>query len=862
MLSLAKVSCGHSAASYYENQDEYYHDDGRAQSSWEGTGAKRLYLSEEVDVKTFRELLDGQMPDGSQIHNASEGRRGGTDITLSAPKSISMQALIGNDQRLLDAHEHAVKSTLRYVESLASYRTTENGITHNEASDNMLFATFRHELSRANDPQIHTHSVQINATQKINGEWRALDQSTLYQQQKMIGALYRNILAQEVKGLGYEVRLTHNDGRFELAHITQKQIDGFSQRTSDIKSALAKIGKTLEDATPREKEVATLSTRESKSTLDRQELWHDWQNKSEALDVNYYPPLTAEKSTESEQLVAAEKALNYAVEHITERQAVAPQIKLIEAALSKGTGSTDLAAIHSAIKHQVRDGVLIQNGQYYTTPQAQAREKEMLDIELRNREAMKPIINENAAKQAISSSQLNAGQLAAAVHIVSTSSRVSAIQGSAGTGKTTLLKAAQSIIENKGYQIMGVAPSASAAKELSSKGIEGQTLARLAILDYKALNNKTVLIVDEASMVSAKAMHELLQAVEKADAKVVLVGDTQQLKAIESGRPFAQLQEAGMPNIKVGEIMRQNNAMLRDAVTLASQGNIKASMDLLKHQVNEINNSDERYACIAKDYINLPAKDQKETLILAGTHYARNAINTLVRSELGFKDKGVEVTTLERKDLTRVQARMSSSYQPGDIVQAMKNYQGLGLKRGDQALVVEAESGKIILERADGVLIKWQPAIQTNLSAYHVSEREFSVGDQIRITQNNHAIGVVNGDRATVTNVDTQENTMTLKTGDGREITLNTQDKQHLDHAYCTTIYSSQGQTVERVLMDADARSATAHESSYYVGISRAQDSITIYTNDKEALPDSMGRQDIKSAALDIEDKKEAALER
>src|SRR5471032_298437 len=126
MLSLAKVATGAAAASYYEGANDYYHK-GHDPSCWMGDGAQRLGLAGEVDAGTFRDLLDGRMPDGSQLHNAAEGRRGGTDFTFSAPKSVSMQALIGHDNRLIDAHEKAVARTLEYAERLAAYRVTENG---------------------------------------------------------------------------------------------------------------------------------------------------------------------------------------------------------------------------------------------------------------------------------------------------------------------------------------------------------------------------------------------------------------------------------------------------------------------------------------------------------------------------------------------------------------------------------------------------------------------------------------------------------------------------------------------------------------------------------------------------------------
>jgi conjugative relaxase-like TrwC/TraI family protein len=252
MLTLAKVATGSAAASYYEGSNDYYHK-GADPSHWEGEGAKRLGLTGSVDIDVFRELLNGHMPDGSSVHNGATGRLGGIDFTLSAPKSVSMQALIGGDARLVAAHEHAVARTMQYAEALATYRLTANGVTERERSGNLIIATFRHDLSRAKDPNLHSHSVIINATQRPDGEWRALHHLDFFKQKMLMGALYRSELALEVRKLGYDIRLTHLDGRFELAHISSKQIDAFSTRSKEIEAALAAEGKIRGESTARER---------------------------------------------------------------------------------------------------------------------------------------------------------------------------------------------------------------------------------------------------------------------------------------------------------------------------------------------------------------------------------------------------------------------------------------------------------------------------------------------------------------------------------------------------------------------------------------------------------------------------------
>lgn len=857
MLSLAKVCDSAQAASYYEEVDNYYNESGKSPSQWMMSGAERLGLNGAVDAVQFRDILDGHLPDGSSLSNSSENRRLATDLTFSAPKSVSMQALVGGDSALIDAHDQAVKKALDYVEKLSAYRVTENGVTRTEASDNMLVAAFRHDTSRAQDPNLHTHAIAINATQGPDGQWRAQDITQLYKQKMLIGALYRNELALSVKELGYEIHQTHADGRFELSHISREQIEEFSTRSSAIEAALDARGKTRETASSAEKQVITLATRENKSYVDRVQLLAGWREKSADLGVNYHPELTQKLDRQDGQN-SAKNAVNYAVEHATERQSVINEITIIQHALEHGTGNTNLQEIKTEILLQVASGELIRSGERYTTKAAQLRERDMLAIEARGRNALQPIVNQQQAVTRLEQTTLNAGQRAAAEFIASNEHRIAAIQGSAGTGKTTLLKEAQILINDRGYKMLGVAPSAAAANELSARGIESQTLARLHISDYKTLDEKTVLVVDECSMVGAKDMHNLLQAAEAKQARVILMGDTQQLAAVEAGKPFAQLQKGGIPNVQVGEIIRQKDAELKRAVELAARGSVEQSLSILKSKIHEVGHFADRYDRIAKDYVALSPESRSETLIVAGTNSARAAINQNVREGLGLAGKGIEATALVRKDLTLTQSKMSQSYQPGDVVQAMKSYKGLGLERGDIAVVQGVQPGRIRLEKQDGSLVDWRPAIETNVSAFRAESREFAIGDKVRFTQNDYSLGVANGDRATVSRIDSGR--LTLAMENGNPVSLSTQGLLHLDHSYCQTVHSSQGQTIGRILIDADTNSLTSSQNTFYVAISRAEYEVVIYTNDKEMLPQAMGRENEKSAALDLEKAEQMAM--
>ncbi len=857
MLSISNVSNSSAASSYYEQADDYYSRD-RSPSEWSGQAAARLGLSGEVKAEDFRAMLDGKLPNGEQVHHAASGHRGGTDLTFSAPKSVSMQALIGGDTRLLSAHETAVARALDYAESIAACRVTQDSEVSRVATGNLAVAQFRHDLSRAADPQLHTHCVVLNATQRPDGQWRAVDNQPFYQNKMLMGAYYRSELAKEVQALGYQVRVTHADGRFELAHIAPSQIKEFSSRSNMIEEALKQQGLTREGVSAQKLQTVALQTREKKTDLDRVILKGEWEHRAQEAGLRFSHPGEVRLPDAGQYAEHAAKAVAYAAQHLSEREAVVRDVDVMRAALERGMGQTDLQAIRQAIDHAVARGELIRQGEQITTPAMQAKEREILALEAAGRNQESPIMTREAVDKVLASTTLNQGQRDMVRQTMTTENRISGVQGLAGTGKTTALRVARVLAEDRDIKVMGVAPSASAARELSGSGIQSETLAALASREYAGLDSKTMVVLDEAGMVSTKDMHALLTAAENAGARVLLVGDTQQLKAVEAGKPFAQLQAAGMQTAHLNEIQRQKDPTLKHAVELAARGEVHASLARLETRIVEIDYHRERHQKMAADYAALSPEARAKTLIVAGTNNNRQAINAEVRAAIGLAGNGEILATLTRKDMSEAQALRSVSYQAGDVVRADRDYKTLGMNRGDMAHVVEGRPGVVTLERADGAKVEWRPVNQPHLSAYTEAQRELAPGDQVRFTENDYRMGIVNGERATVIAHDSAAHTLTLEKPDGARLTLDADKPLHLDHGYCQTVHSAQGQTCERVMIEAEASNTSGSESLYYVAVSRAEHEAVIYTDDKELLPEAMSRADDKTAALDVQAEREA----
>jgi hypothetical protein len=246
----------------------------------------------------------------------------------------------------------------------------------------------------------------------------------------------------------------------------------------------------------------------------------------------------------------------------------------------------------------------------------------------------------------------------------------------------------------------------------------------------------------------------------------------------------------------------------------------------------------------------LTPAERDATLIVSGTNEARREINSGVREAIGTAGKGLEFDTLIRRDTTQAERRFSKNYHVGDVIQPEKTYQ-TGLQRGELYHVVDTGPGnRLTVAGKDGQQITFSPATHTKLSVYQPERSELATGDLIRITRNDAALDVANGDRFKVAKVEPGK--LTIE-GAGRRIELPADRPMHLDLAYATTVHSAQGLTSDRVLIEAQTNSRTTAKDVYYVAISRARQEARIYTNDRSKLPAAIGRDNQKHAALDLE---------
>ena len=291
VASIGAVASPAQGVTYYERDGYYARDDAEhlKASAWAGKGAEALGLSGPVDPDIFSDILEGTVPDGSgrrlgrRLSDGTVSHRPGRDVTFSAPKSVSLAALIGGDGRIVAAHDAAVQRTLAWIEDNAAetrMMDAESGRMVRAGSQKAVIATFRHDTSRNLDPQLHTHAVIANMVQGDDRKWRTMANEKLYASKMLIGALYRAELAHGLESLGFGIEKTHADGRFEIAGVARPVIEAFSTRRAEIEAAMAAQGVGDPAQDQRLAQRAALVTRAHKRDVDKDALRESWQRQA------------------------------------------------------------------------------------------------------------------------------------------------------------------------------------------------------------------------------------------------------------------------------------------------------------------------------------------------------------------------------------------------------------------------------------------------------------------------------------------------------------------------------------------------------------------------------------------------------
>jgi ATP-dependent exoDNAse (exonuclease V) alpha subunit len=864
MVTLSKpISAGEAQAYHKEEfanaKENYYTEGERVRGEWQGQLAARFGLTGEVQEDQFARLSEGQHPvTGEQlvrhqtVREYENGRgemvrsmehRAGWDATFSAPKSVSLTALVGGDDRVREVHRESVTVALNEMERYVQARIG------------------------GNIPALHTHAVVFNITETADGNMRALQPQELYKTQQYATAVYRSELATRLQGMGYEIE--HGEhGQPEIKGYSREYMEASSPRRQQIKDHLAEHGRTGPEAA----EIAAHHTRGNKQNLSHDEVRaqhqamataHGDQPQGVVLAAAQRPAV--ELAPEG-SLTAAADGMSYARERGMEREAVTDERSLMRDALKHTMGEARLPEIRAEFGRRVEASELIEvshregaAGRTFTTREMQGYERELIDrmkLSQGNREVL---VDGNVRQWAMEQHpHLSMSQRNAVDTVLTSRDQMMALEGVAGAGKTTSLTAVREAAVSSGYEVEGLAPTSRAAQKLGEAGMETHTLQHHLALGNRADDGqKRLYVIDESSMASTRQMHTFVERLGKND-RVLFVGDTRQHEAVEAGRPYAQLQEAGLRTARLDEIIRQKDPALKQVVEQLARGEVHEAIGNLNQQgrVHEIGDRQERIAEIAREYVRSP----ENTLVVSPDNESRREINDSIHRAMqdAGQVKGDEhrVHVLyTRQDITGADRQYAQNYQRGDVIRYSKGSKPLGIEAGEYARVAHAnrESKTVTVTRKSGEELSYDQRRLQGVTVYRDTERTFAEGDRVQLTAPYNEQKLANRELGTVDKIDGDGN-LKLKMDSGREAEFNARQHPHLDYGYAVTSHSSQGQTADRVLIHVDSDQAHGellNSRMAYVSVSRAQYDVQIYTNDTATLGQELSRDVSKSLALE-----------
>lgn len=825
MMTISKV--GRFQAGDYYSKDDYYSRDVTNEDFWYGNALNtelgnnistddtnymdRPRLTAEAYKQTVARMI---------THSSEATTKLALDLTFSPPKSVSIAAL---DERyshdMIMAHNAAVTAVLEKVErELIVWRKRDGQVVTPVKTGNMLAACLQHKVSRDEDPQLHTHVVLFRKTM-IDDNIGTIEDSYIYKHQKELSTLYDNALSYQLQCRGYAVKTPVATEEqpvpygFELAGVPEPMIRHFSHRRQQI---LKYLREHEMESSGANKELATLRTRQAKKNSDYGALKTEWL--TEIQEMGGMQPEHCTKKTDSVlRAEAVHRCMQDAVNELARQEFAFKESDVLVATLRRGLaiGITEPElkkafnrSVYETFQPMVRR--TSDKAVYYTTPENLAIAKK-IDSYLIKATHTPPLLPEKIVAEKLATIQatlkykngwtLSDGQVAAIQSMATLSTPYAAVQGYAGTGKTTMLRYAKEILDSNHVIVRGMAFTGKAAQAIRDEsGIEAQTIhgfltaltgkppdsfinSRWDFSQVKPSTAPEVWVVDESSMINDRLLHAILKASDKANAKVVFIGDKGQLLPIGTGNGFARMTESkAIPVVEMKEINRQQDGShLKRAVEILSGKEptpVTAAESYLKRDIQEILQRKSRLNRLVTDYLQQTPQERRDSVVLVAKNEDRTAINKKIRTRLKIAGE---------------------------------------LPDGQTFAVVDARN--------------------------HKETKEFSVGEKIMFLKNEKYMPTSTGKSEPVMNgqlgeiLDIKGDTLRVKTGNETVVTVDTKKYPYIDYAYAMTSHKAQGITVKRAFVYYNSKQASLNSrNKFYVDISRAKEAVFVYTDNTDKM--------------------------
>ena len=760
-----------------------------------------------------------------RFDRAREGAatRPGFDLTLRPPKSVSVLWALGRpewSEAIAKAHRDAVEEVLAYYESTAIFSRKRVGEYQQRiATQGLIGAAFDHRTSRAGDPLLHSHVVLFNLTKCIDGQWRALDGTPLYEFAKTGGYLYqahlRHVLSRE---LGIEWAEVTN-GLAEVVGIRREIIEAFSKRREEIEAAVAEAGY----ASPKAHQAATLVTRHAKGNEPEPPVALDtWWEEARTLglteaDLEACVGTSAELRPDDKAKTSAFMDSLDAVfgelmseEGLTQMMSNFARRDVLRELAERSIDELDAKALRNLAEHFVETAGPVQltsagkeadaipdtgnvasaaGFSRFSTPELIDKEAQVLawatkSLGTEGVKADDPFVEEALARHR----ELSDEQVDMVRRVTSGRQRLVVVVGDPGSGKTYATGIATEAFVASGVPVIGATVSSDAGEELAlttglaaKTGRDASTISMLLIeLDdpqWGGFAPGSVLILDEASMIPTRMLHRLVEHLDAAEGSLVLLGDPNQHGSVEAGGVYQHLvRHHGEAVIGLHENRRQSDEVERLAITEYREGKIKAALARYDNAGKVIRSETlkESYDAMATDwYVGWSLGERSP--MLAGLNTMRRALN-------------------------------------------------------DRARVLLKSAGALGREVV-------------------IAQREFAIGDWVVAKKNNRKLRgtkgawVKNGSLGTVTANHDNRGTMTIDfEREGiAEVPRSYLEEGNLDHAYARTTYGVQGKTLGTTAYQPSDLSGFEEG---YVAVTRGRSGTRLYLVDDKSIE----KQDLSCA--------------
>lgn len=961
MHSIASVRSSSGAADYFANDNYYSADEHAEAGVWGGEGARALGLEVQVEREAFEGILNGKLPDGEMVGQVEGRRLGlDLTFSMPKSASI-LALVSGDRRILdahLAAVKSTMSQLVekQFAES-RNYERSRSG--EPQKTGNLVYALFAHDTSRALDPQGHIHAVVANLTRDPKGTWKALWNGEIWKNNTTIGQFYHAAFRAQLQKLGYETEAAGKHGSFEIKGVPAEVIKEFSQRREDILTKARELGisspkgqdrVTVNTRDPKlavEDRAGLIQSWQDRSAqlgFDGKALIAEAKARAEleakptfretasaaigevSTRINAAlrtpSPLAVSGAAAlflSADTIKAQHATASAIRHLSEREAAFSPQAILASALGFQIKGLEGGAVVQRIGELVREGHLIPGKSdrldghvdLVTTPAALAMEQRILDTidrghgagrvfmppetaMARLQEAARELGRERAG---VDTWQLNEGQLAAGVAILSGGDRFLNVQGVAGAGKSTLLGALDKVLDAEGVKLVGLAfqnkmvadlrgggGQGMSADQMRAAGIEAYTIARF-LSTYasaaasgsgerfeaaKAALANTVIITDESSMVSSRDMLRLTTLAEQLDlAKAPFMGDRQQLSAIEQGKMFAVSQASGQATVRMDENIRQKNSPLLLAVAgLSNEGHAGLALDLLAAHGRVIEAGPDHVARAAELWLSLESDKREATAIFTAGRDDRAEINARVQAGLlkegTLSGAGVPLATLQSVNATREELRFASTYRADQVLEARMEVHEIGLKAGEYRVSEVRKDGKVVLERDGKRKVIDPDRINPDhrfdrLGLHEEKQIRLHDGETVFWRDKDGSRDIAKSTYATV--LEARPEGVRVELADKRQLVLAPGDPmlRRLDLGYALNAHMAQGMTKPQAIeVIASTQRNLATQRTQNVLNTRATDDMTVVTNNLEGLKQQLDRTPgNKTSALEVTGKVE-----